>query len=47
MHLHYAFAKLPLSLKIAGTNLLNKEYYSFTAGPQVGRMGMLTLSYAF
>lgn len=45
MHLQYAFAQLPLSLKIAGTNLIGATYYSYVAGPQVGRMGLLTLTW--
>ncbi len=45
MQLQYAFVKVPLSLKIAGTNLLNRKYYSYAAGPQVGRMGMITFTY--
>ncbi|MFZ9189307.1 MAG: TonB-dependent receptor domain-containing protein, partial [Algoriphagus sp.] len=44
MQLQYAFVKVPLSLKIAGTNLLNRKYYSYAAGPQVGRMGMITFT---
>jgi iron complex outermembrane receptor protein len=47
IYLHHTFSKLPLSLKIAGTNLINKKYYSFVAGPQVGRLGMLTLTWNF
>jgi iron complex outermembrane receptor protein len=41
----YSLLKLPVQLKLGGTNLLNRYYTTFLAGPSVGGFYYLTLTY--
>lgn len=34
--LHFSFKKTPLQIKIGGSNILNRYYYSILGGPQIG-----------
>ena len=43
-HIGYRFPKDWLSLKIGGTNLLNRYYFSFLGGPRIGGFYYLTLT---
>ena len=45
MQIQYLFSAHPLSIKLSGKNILNRAYYSFVGGPQIGRMFMLTLTW--
>lgn len=40
----YAFPKQKLDVKLGGTNLLNKYYFNFLAGPSIGGFYYLTLT---
>lgn len=42
VQVQYRFTKMPITIKGSGTNLLNKKYYSFVGGPQIGGIYMLT-----
>ena len=45
--IRYSFSKLGIDLKLGATNLLNKYYYSFLGGPQIGGLYYTTITYAF
>ena len=42
---NYTFEQAKCKVKIGGTNLLNKYYYSFLGGPSIGGMYYVTLTY--
>jgi len=42
---NYTFEKAGCKVRLGGTNLLNKYYYSFLGGPSVGGMYYVTLTY--
>lgn len=42
---NYTFEKARCKLKVGGSNLLNKYYYSFLGGPSIGGMYYVTLTY--
>ena len=42
---NYTFEKTGCKVKVGGTNLLNKYYYSFLGGPSIGGMYYVTFSY--
>lgn len=43
--LTYSLSKVPIQIKVGGTNLLNRYYTTFLAGPSVGGFYYLTLTY--
>ena len=43
--MNYTFEKIGCRLKIGGSNLLNKYYYSFLGGPSIGGMYYAALTY--
>jgi iron complex outermembrane receptor protein len=44
-HLQYHFKSNPMSIRLSGTNILNRKYYSFVGGPQIGSMYLLTVTW--
>ncbi len=42
----YAFDKISCKIKLGGSNVLNKYYYSFLGGPSIGGMYYVTLTYS-
>ncbi|HEX9508850.1 MAG TPA: TonB-dependent receptor [Puia sp.] len=42
---NYTFEKVRCKLKVGGSNLLNKYYYSFLGGPSIGGMYYVTVTY--
>src|ERR1700732_1523291 len=44
---NYTFSKIDCIIKLGGSNVLNKYYYSFLGGPSIGAMYYLTLTYGF
>ncbi|ULQ52745.1 TonB-dependent receptor domain-containing protein [Flavihumibacter fluvii] len=45
MHISYRFAKSPFRLKLGGSNITNKYYYSILGGPSIGGMYYLTATW--
>jgi iron complex outermembrane receptor protein len=43
---NYAFDKAGCTIKLGGSNVLNKYYYSFPGGPSIGGMYYVTFTYA-
>jgi iron complex outermembrane receptor protein len=42
---NYTFEKARCKVKVGGSNLLNKYYYSFLGGPSIGGMYYVNITY--
>jgi iron complex outermembrane receptor protein len=45
MHFIYQYPNSKFSFKVSGTNVLNKYYYSYLGGPNIGEVYMITVKY--
>jgi iron complex outermembrane receptor protein len=44
-NINYKLPKKPVTFKLSASNILNNYYYSFTGGPHIGGMYLLTITY--
>lgn len=45
MHISYRFSKMPVRIKLGGSNISNHYYYSILGGPSIGGMYYLTATW--